>query len=141
VSPLAVRWLKFNFVGAVGIGVQMGAFALLKGVLGVNYMPATALAVETAVLHNFVWHERFTWKDRARGTWREAAIRLLKFHAGNGAVSILGNLALMRLLVGGAHLNAYLASILSIGACALLNFAVGEWFVFRERGPRDSDVG
>ena len=28
-TPLAVRWLKFNLVGALGIVVQMGAFALL----------------------------------------------------------------------------------------------------------------
>ena len=128
---LAVRWLKFNFVGVVGIAVQLGAFALLKGALGIGYLWATGLAVETAVLHNFVWHERFTWKELPRGTWRDVTLRLLKFHAGNGAVSILGNLALMRLLVGVFHLNPYLANLLSIGACALLNFAVSEWFVFR----------
>jgi putative flippase GtrA len=130
-TPLAVRWLKFNFVGAIGIGLQMGAFALLKGALGMNYMPATGLAVETAVLHNFVWHERFTWRDLPRGTGRDVMFRLLKFHAGNGAVSIVGNLALMRLLVGGIHLNPYVASGVSIACCALLNFAASEWFVFR----------
>ena len=132
-TPLAARWLKFNFVGAIGIGVQIGAFALLQGVLAVDYLAATALAVETAVLHNFVWHERFTWKDRPRGTARDVAARLLKFHAGNGLVSILGNVALMRLLAGGFHLNPYLAQALSIATCALLNFAVSEWFVFRVR--------
>jgi putative flippase GtrA len=131
VTPLAVRWLKFNFVGAVGIVVQMGAFALFKDALGIHYLPATALAVEAAVLHNFVWHERFTWKDLPRGTARDVGVRLLKFHAGNGLVSILGNVALMRLLVGGIHLNQYLAQAISIGSCALLNFAVSEWFVFR----------
>ena len=130
-TPLAVRWLKFNFVGAIGIAVQMGAFALLEGALGVYYLAATALAVETAVLHNFVWHECFTWKDKPRGSTRHVVVRLLKFHAGNGIVSILGNVALMRLLVGGLHLNRYLAQGLSIASCALLNFAVSEWFVFR----------
>ena len=50
---------------------------------------------------------------------------------GNGIVSVLGNVALMRLLVGGMHLNRYLAQGLSIASCALLNFAVSEWFVFR----------
>jgi putative flippase GtrA len=133
VTPLGVRWLKFNFVGAIGIAVQMGAFALLKGALGVQYLAATALAVETAVLHNFVWHERFTWRDRLPGTARDVALRLLKFHAGNGLVSILGNVALMKLLAGGFHLNQYLAQALSIACCALLNFAVSEWFVFRKR--------
>jgi putative flippase GtrA len=133
VSPIAARWLKFNFVGAIGIGVQLGAFTMLKGVAGANYLAATALAVETALLHNFVWHERFTWRDLPRGTWRNTLLRLVKFHAGNGAVSILGNLAVMRLLVGGMHLNPYAANAAAIACCALANFAVSEWFVFRRR--------
>jgi len=131
VTPLAVRWLKFNFVGAIGIAVQMGAFALLKGAFSVQYLVATALAVETAVLHNFVWHERFTWKGHPRRSRRDVALRLLRFHAGNGLVSILGNLVLMRLFVGVLHINPYLASGLSIASCALANFAVSEWLVFR----------
>ena len=63
---------------------------------------------------------------------RDVLGRLLRFHAGNGAVSILGNVALMRVLVGMLHLNAYLASGISIALCSLLNFAASEWFVFRK---------
>ncbi len=61
-----VRFSKFNFVGGIGIAVQFAALFLLKSVFNFNYLLATALAVETAVLHNFVWHERFTWVDRIR---------------------------------------------------------------------------
>jgi len=132
VTPLAVRWLKFNVVGAVGIVVQMGAFALLFSAFHLNYMLATALAVETAVLHNFAWHERYTWKHLPRGAARDVALRLVRFHAGNGAISILGNLALMRLFVGSLHIHHYLASGLAIALCSLLNFAASEWFVFRK---------
>ena len=131
-TPLAVRWLKFNAVGALGIVVQMGAFALLFSAFRLNYMVATALAVETAVLHNFVWHERYTWKHLPRGAPRDVARRLLRFHAGNGAISILGNIALMRFFVGSLHLNHYLSSGIAIGLCSLLNFAASEWFVFRK---------
>jgi putative flippase GtrA len=131
VTPIAIRWLKFNFVGAIGIAVQMAALAFFSEVLKLSYLWATALAVETAVLHNFAWHERFTWKHMPRGALRERTARLLRFHAGNGVISILGNLALMRLLVGGLHVNKYLANAVAIGVCALANFAVSEWFVFR----------
>ncbi len=61
---MLVRWCKFNLVGAVGILVQFGVLFLLKSLLHVNYLVATALAVETAVVHNFFWHERFTWAER-----------------------------------------------------------------------------
>ena len=33
------RWLKFNAVGAIGIVVQLGALAILKGLLRVQYLP------------------------------------------------------------------------------------------------------
>ena len=52
-AALLRRWLKFNAVGAAGIGVQAAALAVLISGLGVPYAPATLLAVECAVLHNF----------------------------------------------------------------------------------------
>jgi putative flippase GtrA len=57
------RWLKFNAVGAIGVAVQLGMLAILVR-LGVHYLIATALAVETAVLQNYYWHARWTWRGR-----------------------------------------------------------------------------
>jgi putative flippase GtrA len=125
-----VRWLKFNLVGAVGIGVQLAALWILSG-LGVGYMLATAVAVETAVLHNFIWHERFTWVDRADGFLWDSLGRLCRFNLTTGAVSIVGNLFLMRVLVGGIHLRPMLANLISIAACSLANFFVSDRWVFR----------
>jgi len=61
-----IRWLKFNAVGLMGICVQLAILALLRSGLGWNYLLSTALAVEITVIHNFLWHERFTWADRLR---------------------------------------------------------------------------
>jgi putative flippase GtrA len=44
VTPLATRWVKFSAVGVLGIGVQMGCFAVLFSGFHVNYMVATALS-------------------------------------------------------------------------------------------------
>jgi putative flippase GtrA len=83
---ITMRWLKFNLVGGIGIAVQLLALVLLKAVLQVNYLVVTALAVETAVIHNFLWHERFTWADRT-GT---GFSRFLKFNLTTGLFSIAG---------------------------------------------------
>ena len=128
------RWLKFNLVGAIGIAVQLGALAILVSKFHVNYLAATALAVEAAVLHNFVWHERFTWVDRGRVGPMEALRRLVRFNLSNGAVSLFGNLILMRLLVGQARLHYFYANLLSIAVCSLINFAISDRFVFRKAG-------
>ena len=125
------RWLKFNLVGAIGIVVQLLVLWTLNSVLKLDYLVATALAVEAAVLHNFLWHERFTWADRASVTRRQAVGRLLRFNLTTGLVSILGNLLLMRLLVGQTHLPALPANLVSIAACSLANFLASEYIVFR----------
>jgi dolichol-phosphate mannosyltransferase len=131
VKRLGLRWLKFNFVGAIGFAVQLICLKLLL-LARMNYLAATCLAVEIAVLHNFVWHDRFTWKDRPGGG-RERLLRLLRFHLGNGAFSILANLALMWLLVGRLHMkHIVLANVIAVAICSILNFAIGEWFVFRQ---------
>ncbi len=122
-----VRWLKFNAVGGIGITVQLAALTILKSGLHVNYLIATGLAVETAVVHNFIWHERFTWKDRRTG---RVLTRLLKFNLTTGALSILGNLLLMGFLVGALHLNYLIANMITIAACSILNFLVSDRFVF-----------
>ncbi len=172
-----VRWCKFNLVGGIGIIVQFVALFLLKSVLHFNYLAATAIAVEAAVVHNFVWHEQFTWVDRVQPSWRtvaprpsgaeqspekrgfgwrsafSAAIkplfswrasapavlrsrygpsfrRFLRFNLTNGAVSILGNLALMKVMVGQGHMNYLLANAIAITLCSLANFLVSDTWVF-----------
>ena len=128
-----VRWLKFNFVGGIGIVVQLAALALFRSALHLNYLLATALAVETAVIHNFLWHERFTWKDRPSSHRLQSLTRFAKFNATNGAVSIAGNLLIMRALVGQFHMNYLLANLIAVTLCSLINFLLSDWVVF-ERG-------
>ncbi|MDD5543569.1 MAG: GtrA family protein [Acidobacteriia bacterium] len=125
------HWLKFNTVGAIGIGVQLAALALFKSGLKLNYLMATGLAVETAVLHNFWWHERWTWADRSSLHRRVILERLVRFNLTNGAISILGNLIFMRLFVGQFHLAYIVANLISIALCSLLNFFVSDLFVFQ----------
>lgn len=127
-----LRWLKFNFVGAVGILVQLLALTILKSGFGLHYLLATALAVETAVIHNFAWHERFTWTDRISGGRRGTMNRLIRFNLSTGLISLLGNLLLMRVLVGHLQVNYLLTNMIAIGTCALANFLVSDQFVFRK---------
>lgn len=132
-SPkLLHRWIVFNSVGALGIGVQLGVITLLTAGCGMHYLPATALAVEAAILHNFTWHERWTWAERAGGNPADRWRRLARFHLSNGAISIGGNLALMQVLVGGFAMHYTVANVIAIGLCSLGNFAAGDRLVFRE---------
>jgi putative flippase GtrA len=129
------RWLTFNGVGLLGMGLQLTLMALMIR-MGVHYLPATALAVEATVLHNFVWHQRWTWRDRPTASLGASTARLARFQLLNGSVSLFGNLALMSLLSGRAGLDPIAANILSIVACSLLNFAGSHALVFAGSRPR-----
>ena len=124
---MIARMAKFSLVGALGIAVQLAVLWLMTR-LSLHYLPATAFAVESAVLHNFLWHQRFTWSDRSPNGQTKA--RLLRFHLSNGAVSFLGNLVLMRLFVGVFGLPVIPANLLAIGSCALINFLLSDRWVF-----------
>ena len=127
-----LRWFKFNLVGAIGIVVQFAALFLVKGVFHLNYLAATAIAVEAAVVHNFVWHEQFTWSDRIQKSWRRSILRFVRFNLTTGAVSILGNLALMKAMVGYGGMNYLVANAVAIAFCSLANFLVSDEWVFAE---------
>jgi len=124
------RFLRFNGVGVLGFVVQLGVLALLLQA-GMHYLAATALAVEVAVLHNFAWHERWTWRDRPAADTGTRASRLWRFHAANGLISLAGNLLLMRLLVGLLAMPAVPANLLAVLLCALVNYTASDRFVFR----------
>jgi putative flippase GtrA len=124
-----VRWMKFNFVGGIGIFVQLAALTVLRSAAHLDYLLATALAVETAVIHNF------TWRDRPSAHARESLRRFIKFNATNGAVSIVGNLLIMRALVGGLGVNYVVANLAAVGVCSLANFLLSNWLVFPELQP------
>ena len=125
-----LRWIKFNLVGAVGIGVQLLALAVFRSWLKLDYLFATGLAVEIAVIHNFFWHERITWVDRPARRWRHSLFRLAKFNLSNGAVSLVGNLGLMWVLVGELKSNYIVANCFAIAVCSVVNFWLGDQFVF-----------
>jgi len=123
-----VRFARFNAVGVLGFGVQLAVLALLLHA-GVHYLAGTAIAVEAALLHNFVWHERWTWRDRP-STGRARALRLARFHALNGGVSLAGNLLLMAGLTGVLHVPPLAANAVAVTVCALITFWAADSVVF-----------
>lgn len=131
-GTVALRWLKFNAVGAIGIGVQLIVLTALRSGFGIGYLWATGLAVESAVIHNYLWHERFTWRDRETGS---SLVRFVKFNLTTGLFSIGGNLVLMRVLVGEVRMNYLVANLVTIAMCSVVNFVVSDRVVFA--GMRD----
>ena len=126
-----VPWIKFNLVGVLGFALQTAVlFVFTHATPQVSYFAATAIAVELAVLNNFVWHQRWTWKDRPSKTIKETLGRLVKFNLTSGLFSISGNLLVMSLLVGRFGLPIGPANIASVAACSIVTFVLADRIAF-----------
>jgi putative flippase GtrA len=126
-----IRWARFNLVGAVGMAVQLAALAQFSRWTPGHYLYASAAAIEFTLLHNFIWHLRYTWRDRRHDS--PLAAQLLRFHLSNGLVSMLGNLVLMRILIHDARLPLLASNSIAILCCSAVNFCLGNSWAFPER--------
>jgi putative flippase GtrA len=122
------RLLRFSGVSAAGFGVQLAAVGLLVHGLGLHYAAATTAGVAAAVVHNFAWHVRWTWRDRSGDAG--AARRFLRFLATNGAVSLAGNAAVAVLVVEATGADAMLANAVAVAACGVVNYWLSDRVVF-----------
>lgn len=119
---------RYNAVGLAGVFVQLAMLNLLERQFHLHYLLATALAVETAVLHNFWWHWKWTW-----GARKAPATALLRFQSTTGVLSVAGNLCGMKLLAGLAGWPPVPANLATIAGLYVFNFLVADRFVFRVR--------
>lgn len=123
------RLLRFAGVGAAGFVVQLAVLQALSQA-GVHYLVATALAVEAAILHNYLWHERWTWGDRPAPLRRRWS-RAWRFNTLTALTSVAGNLGLMLLLAGRLGLPLLLANAMSVGLLSLVTYLAADRLVFQ----------
>ena len=125
------RILKYNTVSVIGVPLKFAVLTAAVELGDAGYLVATAIAVETVILHNFGWHLRWTWRDRSFGlSTAEVLTRLLKFQLGNGAIAMAVNLGVMRWLTGAAGIHYLPANIAATVLAGSLNFLLSEFFVF-----------
>jgi dolichol-phosphate mannosyltransferase len=110
------RLVKFLLVGSSGIIVTMTALYLLHGVLGLPLLPATALAVEIAIINNFIFNNLWTF--------RAGALRLGRFVRFNSVafVGLVLTTVLTALFVDQLGLHYLIANFFAIGAATSWNF-------------------
>jgi putative flippase GtrA len=129
-SRVLSRWLAFNAIGMAGMAVQLAVVAAFVHGFHLHYAIATAVGVEAAILHNFVWHQRWTWRDRPVLGHRDCRRRLVRFHLLNGSVSLIGNIAITTFFTGVMGLDAVTSNAIAIVACSLVNFVASDALVF-----------
>ncbi|HEX3682542.1 MAG TPA: GtrA family protein [Bryobacteraceae bacterium] len=126
-----MRFLRFSLIGLLGAALQLSSLHLMSKRFHLRDLLAAPLAVELALLHNFAWHERFTWSDRSLTSLSQRAVRLWRFHLANGLLSLLGNTVVMYCLVDRLKAPVLPAAAAAIALCALANFLLADRWVFK----------
>ncbi len=119
------RLVRFSVVGALGVVVNSVALFAAHGIAGLPLLVASPLAVEVAILHNFLWNER--WTFRANGL---SLLRLGKFN-----LTSLGGLLItsgvLYLLVVYAQIHYLLANLVGILLATAWNFMASVLWTWR----------
>jgi putative flippase GtrA len=128
------RWWIFNAVGIIGLMLQLSCLWCLTDLARLPYIVSATIATELTLLHNFVWHARWTWSDRPAspgGRFR----RLVLFNMSCASTAVIA-LALMMLMVERFRFPYLVANLLSVVTCSIANFLLSDVGIFRKGVPR-----
>ncbi|HMF96282.1 MAG TPA: GtrA family protein [Vicinamibacterales bacterium] len=123
------RPLGFLAVASGGFLIQTTIVALLTQRASIAAEVATAIGVELAVLHNFLWHERWTWGDRFDST-RSRARRFAIYQLATGATSLAVNVVFVAIAVRVFALDATTANVLAVVVMSVANYLIADRCVF-----------
>lgn len=127
------RGTKFNLVGWMGMLVNSGCLYLFKGILGIPLIPASMMAIEIAIIHNFIWHRYWTWKDRNGNSNQSFLRQLLTYNLITGLVDLLVNVSVLWLLTTAFGVYYLISNIAGMIAGPFIKFWLNEKIVFKKR--------
>ena len=125
---LAFDFIRFCMVGTLGFGINFGLLTLLYKKIGAPLFFSQLLAAEIALFHNFIWHHKWTYKNK--NVSKTIKNLLIQFHA-TSWMAIVGSAVIISVLVNKAGLDYVLALILSSGAALAWNFAWTKLVIWR----------
>jgi dolichol-phosphate mannosyltransferase len=119
-----MRFLKFSAVGGSGVFVNMGVLTLLTSA-GLGYLQGGLIAVETAIVTNFLLNEFWSFSDfsKKRPGFVRRMIRFLKFNLFSAGGAVI-NLAILWALTEFAGLHYLLSNLFGVGAATLWNYGM-----------------
>jgi putative flippase GtrA len=125
------RFGVFSLVAAVGLVIQLATLMALTRIYGWHVVPATAVAIELAIVHNFVGDTRWTWADRRLASVRGWASRFGRYQAAK-SMTVGLNLLLTSGLTAAANLPLEVANACAVALVSVISYGVSDRFVFEQ---------
>ncbi len=133
------RFIRFGVVGASGVVVNQGLLMLIHGSLGWPLLLSSIIAIEAAILNNFLWSSTWIWRFDYDHSLRLILQKLAQYQAATLFTSMVVNASVLASLVYGLDFDYRLANLAGIAAGMGVNFLAGEFWVFRSKTPESSE--
>jgi len=115
------RMIKFSIVGVIGAGINTGFLWILTDLAGLYYLFSSVVAIEIAIMMQFMMNDRWTFRDRKTTDAGQFIKRIFKsnlWRSGGLAVNV-GVLYLFTAYIGVYYL---LSNIFGIVCAFSLNY-------------------
>jgi dolichol-phosphate mannosyltransferase len=127
-----LRMIKFGIVGTSGIFVNQCVLVLCVKIFNIDYKIGSLMAIETAIITNFLLNYNLTFGDRKRKDVKSKAAAFLKFNATSFATAFLLNWGTLVFLTEVAHIKYWISNLAGIFVAAAVNFCVSNFWVFKK---------
>ncbi|MBU0518750.1 GtrA family protein [bacterium] len=133
VLQLVFRSTKFNLVAWMGMIVNSACLYLFKGILHIPIIPAGLLAIEIAIIHNFLWHRYWTWNDRNGENPKSFFKHLLIYNSMTGLVDLVANITVLWSLTTFAGVHFMISNLCGMMLGPFIKFWLNEKVIFKGR--------
>lgn len=121
---------RFLLVGLSGTIVNLGVLWLLA-TLGLNHLLAALIATEVSITNNFIWHDCWTFKNKATPHQLSFFSRFWRFQLVSSLTASL-TLGLFAIFTNTWHLYYLFAQFIAIGLATLVNFGINSRITWRK---------
>ena len=101
--------------------------------LHIDYRIASLIAIECAIINNFFWNLRWTFKERTAQKHTPLLLVFLKFNLSSGLVALTVNWTLLILGAELLHLPVLLANLIGIALGTAANFLISHFWTFAQQ--------
>lgn len=113
----------------------MSILWFLTEMAGLYYLFSSLVAIEIALINNYVLNDLWTWHDRGKAGKREYFKRMLQYHV-TASAAMLTNISVLWILTEVAGIYYLGSNVIGILCGAALNFFVNDRWTFRHRKER-----
>jgi len=134
-----MRIIKFGIVGGLGVLINVGLLHVFTVYLRCDYKIGSILAIECALINNFIWNFFWTWNDRKSSSSNGIFFMFLRFHVSSGFTALIVNWGLLVLLTETVHMHYQISNLIGITFGAFINFILGHFWVFPKIVKNDEE--